>query len=187
MTPTQNPANPGDLKCIASGGPSSECADSKAADGMYGISRIDDVVCRAHAWRVSLRRRGRKMVKNFSDKKCGGRHQALRCAKEYRDWIIKNNPPLSRIEFASILRKNNQSGVTGVCLIECEHRLGNGARRAAQYWEAIWPTTPGRHVKKRFSISAYGMERAFQMACAARNTGMLNVEGVFWPAERGLE
>ena len=42
---------------------------------MYGISRIDDYVHRTHAWRVSLCRRGKRLVKNFPDKKHGGKNK----------------------------------------------------------------------------------------------------------------
>ena len=58
-------------------------------DADYGISRVDDEVNRTHCWRVSLRRHGKGHVKNFPDKKCGGRRQALQQARRYRDLIVK--------------------------------------------------------------------------------------------------
>ena len=45
---------------------------TRKTTAMYGISRIDDDSDRTHAWRVSLRRRGKALVKNFADKKYGG-------------------------------------------------------------------------------------------------------------------
>jgi hypothetical protein len=56
---------------------------------MYGISRIEDEQYRTHAWRVSLRRHGIMHVRNFADKKCGGKHKALRLARAYRDEVIE--------------------------------------------------------------------------------------------------
>jgi hypothetical protein len=154
--------------------------------GMYGISRVDDPAHRTHAWRVSLRRKGKALVKNFPDKKWGGKRKALQLAKQYRDELLVKYPPISRIEFASTRRRNNTSGVTGVCLVTCKYRLANGAERRAMYWEAIWPTVPGGHINKRFSVATYGKEKAFELAHMARRKGLRKVEGVFWAAERGL-
>jgi len=61
------------------------------ADPDYGISRIDNELYRTHAWRVSLRRHGQVHVKNFPDKKCGGRQQALQRARHHRDGSLKEN------------------------------------------------------------------------------------------------
>ena len=152
---------------------------------MYGISRIDDEANRQHAWRVSLRRRGKSLVKNFPDKKSGGKTKALRLAKEYRDKLLEKYPPISRVEFANSMRRNNTSGVTGVCFVRSRYRLRNGKERSLSYWEAIWPTVPGQHINKRFSVAVHGKQKAFEMACRARKQGLRKVQGVFWAAERG--
>lgn len=153
---------------------------------MYGISRIDDPDHRTHAWRVSLRRRGQMLVKNFPDKKHGGKRKALQLAKQHRDSLLAKHPPLSRVEFASALRSNNKSGVSGVCLVSCKYYLVSGAERRIWYWEATWPTSPGEHINQRFSVSQYGKQRAFEMACHARLVGMKKVKGVFWATAKGL-
>jgi len=153
---------------------------------MYGISRIDDETHHTHAWRVSLRRRGKMHVKNFPDTKYGGKRKALRLAQRHRDDVVRRYPPLSRREFCNIVRRNNQSGVVGVCRLASGYRLKNGRMRYSWYWEAVWPTTPGKNETLRFSVNKFGEKGAFNRAKAARARGFKNVEGVFWAAQRGV-
>jgi hypothetical protein len=151
----------------------------------YGISRIDDDKNRAHAWRVSFRRRGRGHVKNFTDKKYGGREPALQGAREYRDQFIRDNPPVSRKEVCTIRRSNNKSGVTGVCTYPKRYQLSNGSIRENWYWEASWPTVCGESAKALFSVNTYGQDMARQMAFNARREGLATVKGVFWRSAPG--
>lgn len=150
---------------------------------MYGISRIDDAEFRTHAWRVSLRRRHVMHVRNFADQKCGGKRNALRLARAYRDELMRKTSPLSRKEFSGIRRRNNRTGVVGVCRYSKSYRLKNGAIRHCWYWEAIWPTAPGESEISRFAVNKYGEAGAFNRACAARARGLKLVEGVYWPCE----
>jgi hypothetical protein len=150
---------------------------------MYGISRIDDEKFRTHAWRVSLRRRHTMHVRNFADKKCGGKRRALQLAQAYRDELLRGNPPLTRQEYAGIRRRNNVTGVVGVCRYSKPYKLKNGTVRYSWYWEAIWPTTRGDSEYARFSVRKYGETGAFRRACAARSRGFKLVQGVFWPCE----
>jgi len=150
---------------------------------MYGISRIDDEKFRTHAWRVSLRRRHVMHVKNFADKKHGGKRKALRLAQAYRDELLVENPPLTRQEYSGIRRRNNVTGVVGVCRYSKPYKLKNGTVRYSWYWEAIWPTTRGDSEYARFSVRKYGEAGAFKRACAARIRGFKLVKGVFWPCE----
>jgi hypothetical protein len=152
---------------------------------MYGISRIDDSHHFTHAWRVSLRRRGKLLVKNFPDKKYGGSLNALKAAKEHRDKLIEANPPLTRREFAAIRRRNNTSGVTGVYRYAKAYKLADGREKEIWYWEAHWPTDSGKHQKATFSIDQYGDDLARQLAIRARKNELKEVEGFFWASERG--
>ncbi len=152
---------------------------------MYGISRIDDDIYRTHAWRVSLRRHGKSLVRNFADKKCGGKRKALAEAKRYRDELLHENPPMSRKEFASIMRRNNNTGITGVYRYAKKYLLKDGRERASWYWEAHWPTAPGESQSINFSVNEYGEAVAKQMAIRAREEGLKKLEGVFWASERG--
>ncbi|NIB42384.1 AP2 domain-containing protein [Pseudomaricurvus alkylphenolicus] len=157
----------------------------KKSKVMYGISRIDDDSHNTHAWRVSLRRNGKTHVKNFPDKKCGGKRKALNQAKEYRDEFIASNPPMTRQEFSSIKRRNNTSGVTGVCRFATKTYLADGTERLYWSWEASWPTTRGESESVRFSEKKYGAQEAFEKAVEAREKGIKKLTGVFWAAERG--
>ena len=152
---------------------------------MYGISRIDSETERVHAWRVSLRRHGRRLVRNFPDRRFGGRAGALTAAQAYRDELVRENPPMSRKTFAKILRSNNQSGVSGVYRYAKRYRLKDGTVKQSWYWEANWPTVRGVSAKATFSVNRYGEDKAQQLALAARAKGLAEVEGVFWASERG--
>ncbi len=152
---------------------------------MYGISRIDDDVYRTHAWRVSLSRRGKRHVKNFADKKCGGKGRALESAKQYRDFLLRKYPPMSRREFCSILRSNNQSGVTGVYNYAKSFTLKNGEIKKSWYWEATWPIGNSEQAHVAFPVNTYGEQMARQLALRARENALLGIEGEYWASERG--
>jgi hypothetical protein len=152
---------------------------------MYGISRIDDDYHNTHAWRVSLRRRGKALVKNFPDKKYGGKPDALAAARKYRDQLLEQYPPLTRKEFASLRRRNNKSGITGVYRYAKKYRLADGREREHCYWEAHWPTEAGCYESVRYSVNNYGEDLARRHAVRARERGLSQVQGVFWASERG--
>lgn len=152
---------------------------------MYGISRIDDDSQNTHAWRVSLRRRGKALVKNFPDKKCGGKPDALAAARKYRDQLLEQYPPLTRKEFASVRRRNNKTGITGVYRYAKTYRLADGREKEHWYWEAHWPTESGQHESVSYSVNNYGEDLARRLAIRARERGLSQVQGVFWASERG--
>jgi len=152
---------------------------------LYGISRIDSERHSAHAWRVSLRRHGKRYVKNFTDKTYGGREQALEQAIEFRDQFLVENPPMSRKEFCSIKRRHNKSGIVGVYKYRKTYQLKDGTIKESWYWEANWPDVNGQSICKSFAFNRYGDKLAKQMAIQAREEGMLSVTGTFWAAERG--
>jgi hypothetical protein len=147
---------------------------------MYGISRIDDSTHRGHAWRVSLKRGGKKHVRNFPDIRHGGKGRALRAAMRFRDDLIRKHRPITRREFADRPRLHNQSGVIGVCRFAKPYRSKTGRVRRVWYWSTTYPTTPGRKKTLHFSIATYGERRAFDLAVAARKRGLRQVHGVFW-------
>ena len=152
---------------------------------MYGISRIDDEKYRTHAWRVSLRRKRKTHVKNFPDRKYGGKRKALHLAKQFRDELIRKYPPLTRKEFANIKRSNNKSGISGVCWYAKPYYLKDGTKRECEYWEASWPTTMGNSEYVTFSVKKYGKDKARCMAINARRQGLKKVDGVFWASQPG--
>ena len=157
----------------------------KHTDPVYGISRFDDDIRNTHGWRVSLRRHGKMLVKNFPDKKNGGRWQALRKAQQYRDELLIKFPPISRKEVCKIKRSNNTSGINGVCTYAKRYKLKDGTVRETKYWEASWPDGEGKNTSVNFSVKKYGDELARTMAIRARQRGLAGVEGPFWVSERG--
>jgi len=153
---------------------------------MYGISRIDDDRYRTHAWRVSLIRRGKRLVKNFTDKRYGSREESLAQAKIYRDQLVIEHPPISRKEFSNAKRRNNISGVTGVYRYAKPYHLSDGTEKALWYWEATWPgSDQGKSMSRSFSIARYGEYKARQLAIDAREHGLKTVKGAYWSAARG--
>lgn len=158
----------------------------KSVDSNYGISRYDDDLRKSHGWRVSLRRHGKRLVKNFPDKKHGGRQNARKYARLYRDELLRKFPPISRREVCKIKRSNNQSGITGVCTYAKSYKLKDGSIRETWYWEATWPAETGKNVSMNFSVKKFGEDLARRMAIRARSRGLAGVEGPFWVSERGL-
>ena len=78
---------------------------------------------------------------------------------------------MPRIERVSAIRKNYQSGVSGV------YRWpGDGSMAKDAHWGAQWVETKGaKPVRKKFSIKRYGEEVAKLMAVAARENALVNL------------
>lgn len=152
---------------------------------MYGISRFDNESNRTHGWRVSLRRHGKMLVKNFPDKRHGGKRKALKLAQQHRDDLLKKYPPITRKEVCVIKRSNNKTGITGVCTYGKRYRLRDGTERESRYWEANWPGEDGTALSINFSVNKYGEEVARSMAIRARRRALAGIDGLFWASERG--
>lgn len=144
---------------------------------MYGITRIDNNTSHTHSWVVTIARKRRKFVKSFSDVPCGGKGKALRAAKKYRDEILSQFPPLTLNEYCSIVKRNNRSGIPGVCLYLRPNKDGQVDR----YWIACWSPTPRKTKQVKFSVKKYGEEEAFQRAVQARSEALKKLAGFFNP------
>ena len=81
---------------------------------IYGITRVDDEKKHTHCWIVHIERRRRVWHRSFSDGVYGGKTNALRAARAFRDEILVSHLPMTRAEYAAIRRKNNRSGFPGV-------------------------------------------------------------------------
>jgi hypothetical protein len=108
----------------------------------------------------------------------GGKRKALRAAQAHRDELLVLHSPMTKAEYAAIKRKNNRSGLPGVCRYVAVETLG-GTTRARAYWIAFWTTSEGRPVHRKFSISKFGEEAAFSRAKAARQQALAALVG-FW-------
>jgi hypothetical protein len=133
-----------------------------------GLYRVDDDRTGTHGFKVHLQRRRQRFTRLFIDGTHGSREQAHEAARVYRDGLLQAHPGLRRNEYASILRKNNTSGVPGVCKVEKD-----------RYWVAFWPASPGKPRTAKFSIAKYGEARAFELAVAARQRALEKLDEPF--------
>jgi hypothetical protein len=138
---------------------------------MLNIRRVDHDASSTHCWRVTVQRRTRIFVRDFSDGRHGGRQPALQAAKVYRDKIVKAYPPLSKAAYCAIRKKNNRSGVSGLTRVDT-WELYKGRRFRRLYWEAQWPIGHRKAQHKKFSITKYGEEEAYLRAFTARATAL---------------
>ena len=138
---------------------------------MLNIRRVDHDGSCTHCWRVTVQRRTRVYVRNFSDNRHGGSQQALEAAQVYRDTLIEAHPPLSKPAYCAIRKKNNRSGISGLTRVD-RWELVRGRRQRRLFWEAQWPIGEGRSQHKKFSITKYGEEGAYQRALTARETAL---------------
>lgn len=127
------------------------------ADG-YGLHREEANERRGAGWWVSLRRRGHKIVRLFKDSIYGSDDGAYCQARAYRDGIIAAIPPATNHEQAVLLRKNNQSGISGVRRVET---------RDGDVWQATLMTNEGQK-RENFSVSKFGEQAAKSLAIAQR-------------------
>lgn len=121
-----------------------------------------------HCWRVSIRRRGMKIVKNFTDSVWGGNNEALVAAKKYRDEILRAIPPLTKLEYANLKRKNNTSGAVGV------QRVKKGKYFS---WVACLHLPNGKVISTSFSEKEHGAEHAQTLAIRERRKMLRQIDG----------
>lgn len=107
---------------------------------------------------MALRRRGHKIVRLFKDSIYGSAETAYTQARAYRDAIITALPPPTNLEQAVKLRRNNQSGISGVRRVETDQ---------GDVWQATLLTKDGQK-KENFAVGRYGEEAAKSMAIAQR-------------------
>jgi hypothetical protein len=150
-------------------------------NSVYGISRVDNPASRTHGWLVTIQRRGVIYRKHFSDGVLGGRNKSFAAAKAYRDDIVAQHPPLSMQEYSNIIKRNNRSGVVGVCRYCASETRELPEERQRWFWVASWPLPDGRRKRVKFSVNKYGEEGAFELALQARNEALEKLEGAFDP------
>jgi hypothetical protein len=126
--------------------------------GQYGLTREEANSNRGAGWSVALKRRGHKIVRQFKDGLYGSPEASYRQARAYRDAVISSLPPPTNHEQAVQIRKNNQSGISGVRRIETE---------SGDAWQATLMTSEGQK-RKTFPIEDFGEDAAKSMAIAQR-------------------
>lgn len=146
---------------------------------IYGVIRVDNEISRTHGWLVTIQRRNVIYRRQFSDGVYGGRNKALSAAKAYRDEIIARHQPFSRREQAEIHKKNNTSGVVGVCRCCASETRQKPEEERRWFWVASWALPDGRAKRVKFSVRKYGEEGAFKMAVKARHEALSRMQGTF--------
>jgi len=134
------------------------------------ITRLDES---CHGYEVRVMRRGEQHCKLFSDSLFGGKRNALKAARDYRDELIEElaDQEISRKERAERITSRNYSGIPGVRYVEEVSRKGKHEYTYG-YWEAQWSPTPRARKKRRFSVKKYGDKKAMQLAIEAREQGV---------------
>jgi AP2 domain len=150
---------------------------------MLNIRRVDHDASSTHCWRVTVQRRKRIFVRDFSDGRHGGRQAALQDAQLYRDKLVKAYPPLSKATYCAIRKKNNRSGISGLMRVD-KWQVHNGRRARRLYWEAQWPIGNGKARHQKFSITKYGEEGAKRKALAARRAALKALATQTFPSLR---
>lgn len=148
---------------------------------IYGVTRVDNETSRTHGWLVTIQRRGTIFRKQFSDGVLGGKVKSLSAAKAWRDEIVAKYPPFSKREHAEIRKKNNKSGVVGVCRYCASETSQKSAQEQRWFWVASWVLPDGRAKRVKFSVNKYGEEGAFKMAVKARRGAIKQMQGNFDP------
>ena len=139
-----------------------------------GICRIDQPHKHNHGFFVRLARRGKIHSAFFSDKKHGGREQALTAAQaHYSELRQKLGMPRERSRRwnAEVVRRKGKSGIHGVQRI-----LDRRFEPWRKYWKATWSPELGMVRRKQFSIRKHGEAKAKRLAIRARRAGLSSIK-----------
>jgi hypothetical protein len=119
------------------------------------------------SWYVFVRRFGRSYTATSSDRN-GGREPTLPAAEAHRDQLMRELPPLTKREFATIRRTTDTSDITGVRHIE---KASENA-----YWTAQTDLPTGR-LRRAFSVNVLGEKGAHQPAIEEHQRQLESVTG----------
>ena len=122
-------------------------------------------------WEVRIQRRGTKNEKFFGDQRYGGKRKSLAAAKQFRDGIEESTERYSVKDLSEVPSSRNKSGVVGVRLHKQKDTRGDFEYHY-WYWVAQWTNASGKRKTKAFSIHQHGDEKAYKLACQAREDGV---------------
>ena len=141
---------------------------------LTGLYRFDSPSNSSFGWQVTIQRKGTRFNKFFSDGRHGGRQEAFKAAKFYRQSVLSSYDAYSRKELCLKLKRSNQTGYPGVC--RAQSRVSARSPRLRWYWIATWTPVEGEPAKsKKFSIRRYGEQRAFRLALQFRREKLLEM------------
>ncbi|MDF1812173.1 MAG: hypothetical protein P1V20_08160 [Verrucomicrobiales bacterium] len=147
---------------------------SSDSQNLRGISRLDQESSGTHGWQVRVQREGVRYGRFFSDYEWGGTENALNLAIQFRDKIISHHERISQSPPDRSLRSHqtagarNQSGVVGVTRISQRSAKGD----EYHFWQASWTDSEGNRQIVRYSVLKLGDEKAFELACIAREKAL---------------
>lgn len=120
------------------------------------------------SWRVMITRNGKPLCnKSFADKRYGDAHQSLQAAMDYRDRLLARYEPVRKRERNQMLRRNNTSGLPGVC--RC-------TSRGRDYYIAQTLLPDGTRLRRAYAIAKYGERTALELAAIERQRQLVLVE-----------
>jgi len=143
------------------------------------ISRIDlykneKRIRESHGWEVRFQSvdKSKEINQFFSDKKYGGKNEALKIAKSFRDAIEYEKKVEITLSHLNVkMKSRNKSGFVGV------HRTKHTDKKkyntyVYDVWQAHFPISRNKQRSKRFSITKYGEVEALRLALEARKEGL---------------
>lgn len=139
-----------------------------------GISRIDSKTTRG--WLVRGYKNGIRYSKLFSDRKCGGREDALNKASVFRNELyarLSSIPSKPRVQKIVSKDKRNRTGVLGVSKLS---KTGKNDKNLV-FYSVTWRPKAGSQKCTSFSIAKYGEELAFKKAVSLRYEKLVEAYG----------
>jgi hypothetical protein len=113
-----------------------------------------------HGWQVRIKRQKKQHTKYFSDKRFGGREEALEKAVEYRDELLEELPePMDPVEQSA--RARSKTGVVGLNF--CWKDDGSGTLKP--YVQLSWLEDDGTRRSAAYSVNKWDLRRAVWKAC----------------------
>ena len=113
-----------------------------------------------HGWQVRVKRHNEQYTKYFSDKKFGGRDEALEKSVEYRDELLEELPePQDPVRKSALAR--SKTGVIGLNF--CHKDDGSGTLKP--YVQISWLKDDGKRRSAAFSVNKWNLRRAVWKAC----------------------
>ncbi len=114
-----------------------------------------------HGWQVRIKRHNEQHTKYFSDKRFGGKDDALKAAVAYRDELLKDLPePLDPVRKSAEAR--SKTGVIGLNF--CYKDDGSGTLKP--YVQISWLEESGKRRSAAYSVRKWNLRRAIWKACA---------------------
>ena len=124
-------------------------------DENHHISRIDQAAKNQHGWYVRVRYRGEAASKFFSDRKWGGKSEALFEARDWRDSkFAEMGRPTTRRRVVKLERPNQ-----GIRRVDGPH---------GPVYEVTWAPRPGKVSRTTVSVNKHGEDGAFLLALKIR-------------------